>query len=79
MSAPPVMLIRMPVAPSIEASSSSGEEIAFVAASTARFSPLAVPVPMSAMPISFITVRTSAKSRLIKPGTVIRSEMPFTA
>ncbi len=32
-----------------------------------------------AIPISDITVRTSAKSTLIKPGRVIKSEIPFTA
>ena len=39
-SRPPVMLSRMPVAPSTY-SSSSGEEIATLAASAARFSPAA--------------------------------------
>ena len=73
------MLISTPVAPWIDMSSSSGLEIAFCAASMARFSPLALPVPMSAMPISHMIVRTSAKSRLMRPCTVIRSEMPRTA
>ena len=35
--------------------------------------------PMIAMPISHMIVRTSAKSRLIRPCTVTRSEMPRTA
>ena len=78
-SRPPVMLISTPLAPSIEVSSSSGELIARCAASSARFSPLAMPVPMSAMPMPRMIVRTSAKSTLISPGTVIRSEMPCTA
>ena len=39
-SGPPVMLIRMPVAPLIDTSSSSGELIACCAASIARLSPL---------------------------------------
>src|SRR2546423_982998 len=42
-SAPPVKLIRMPRAPSIDVSSSSGLATAFCAASSARFSPLPVP------------------------------------
>jgi hypothetical protein len=75
----PVMLISTPLAPRIERSSSSGLEIAFCAASTARFSPVATPEPMIAMPISDMMVRTSAKSRLIRPCTVTRSEMPRTA
>ena len=37
------------------------------------------PEPIIAMPISDITVRTSAKSTLIKPGRVISSAMPCTA
>ena len=73
------MLINTPRAPWIEMSSSNGLEIAFCAASMARFSPLADAAPMSAKPISAITVRTSAKSRLINPGVMIKSEMPRTA
>ena len=73
------MLIRMPVAPSIETSSSSGELIAISAASIARLSPRAEPVPISARPMSLMIVRTSAKSTLMRPGTVIRSLMPCTA
>ncbi len=78
-SAPPEMLISTPLAPWIEVSSSSGEEIARCAASSARCSPLAMPVPISAMPMPVMIVRTSAKSTLISPGTVIRSLMPCTA
>ncbi len=48
------------------------------AASAARFSPAAAPMPISAVPVLRMTVRTSAKSRLIRPGTVIRSVMPCT-
>ena len=65
------------MAPSSDCSS-SGEEIAARAASTARLSPRATPMPMSADPASFMIVRTSAKSRLIRPGTVMRSVMPCT-
>ena len=78
-SAPPEMLISTPLAPWIEVSSSSGDEIARWAASMARFSPLATPVPISAMPMPVMIVLTSAKSTLISPGTVIRSLMPCTA
>ncbi len=76
-SLPPVMLSRMPRAPSTLASR-SGELTAARAASTARFSPPATPMPMSAEPASFMIVRTSAKSRLMRPGTVMRSVMPCT-
>src|SRR6266850_1179465 len=79
MSVPPVMLIRIPRAPSMVASSSSGEEIAFWAASTARVGPDATPVPIRAIPMPLMIVLTSAKSRLISPGMVIRSEIPCTA
>ena len=37
-----------------------------------------MPMPSSAGPASDMIVRTSAKSRLIRPGSVIRSEMPCT-
>ena len=73
------MLMSTPRAPLIEASSSNGDVIASWVASIARFSPRAKPVPISAMPIPCIIVRTSAKSRLIKPGTVIKSLIPCTA
>ena len=65
------------MAPSTD-SSSSGEEIAALAASAQRLSPPAVPMPISAEPASCMIVRTSAKSRLIRPGIVIRSVMPWT-
>ena len=35
-------------------------------------------MPISAEPASRMIVRTSAKSRLTRPGTVIRSVMPWT-
>ena len=76
---PPVMLIRIPVAPSICTSSSSGLSIAILAAISARSGPVALPVPISATPMLLMIVRTSAKSTLINPGMVIRSEMPCTA
>ncbi len=73
------MLIRMPRAPSMLASSRSGDEIAFCAASMARVGPEAMPVPIRAIPMPLMMVRTSAKSRLISPGMVIKSEIPCTA
>src|SRR5436305_4522757 len=76
-SPPPVMFSRMPCAPSTDCSS-SGLEIAAFAASAARFSPLAAPIPIRADPASCMIVRTSAKSRLMRPGIVIRSVMPWT-
>ena len=79
MSGPPVMFTSTPRAPLIESSSSSGFEMAAWAALSARPSPVARPVPISAMPISLMIVRTSAKSRLMMPCTVIRSEIPCTA
>ena len=66
-----------PWAPSIDASS-SGLEIAISAATTARSSPRAEPMPMSADPAPDMTDLTSAKSRLMRPGVVIRSVMPCT-
>ena len=58
--------------------SSSGLEMAISAAATARSSPREEPVPISADPAPDITDFTSAKSRLISPGVVIRSVIPCT-
>ena len=52
--------------------------MAFWAAIRARSSPEASPVPIIALPISVMTVRTSAKSRLIRPGSTIRSVIERT-
>ena len=49
------------------------------AASIARSCPSATPVPIIASPMPAMIVFTSAKSRLIKPGTRIRSEIPCIA
>src|SRR5947207_471409 len=76
---PPVKLMRMPRAPSIDVSSSSGLATAFCAASSARLAPRPTPVPIIAMPMPDMIVRTSAKSRLTRPGTRMRSEIPCTA
>src|SRR5215213_2237507 len=77
-SLPPVMETKRPRAPFIEESSISGLAIAASAAVSARFSPEASPVPIIALPISFITARTSAKSRLMSPSLTIRSVMQAT-
>ena len=78
MSGPPVMLIKTPLAPFMEMSSNSGLEIAASAASIERRSPAPSPVPIIALPISPMTERMSAKSRLISPGMTIRSVTPRT-
>ena len=71
------MLKRMPWAP-LMLISRSGLAIAWRVASRARLSPLARPMPIRAEPASFMTARTSAKSRLIRPGTVMMSLIPCT-
>jgi hypothetical protein len=75
---PPVIEINRPLAPRIDTSSISGFEIAASAARSERFSPDASPVPIMALPISRMTARTSAKSRLIRPSFTIRSVMQAT-
>ncbi len=74
-SIPPVILKSTPRAPLISISS-SGLAIASCAASSARVSPLASPMAIRAEPAVDMIVFTSAKSRLISPGTVIRSLIP---
>ena len=59
--------------------SRSGLVIACFTASRALSSPLAVPIPICAIPLSVMTVCTSAKSRLISAGRLIRSVIPCTA
>ena len=76
-SGPPAMLRRMPLAPSIDASS-SGLVMAARAALTDRPSPVAEPMPMMAVPALLMIIFTSAKSVLIRPGTVIRLVIPCT-
>mmetsp|Transcript_4367 Transcript_4367/g.5737 ORF Transcript_4367/g.5737 Transcript_4367/m.5737 type:complete len:291 (-) Transcript_4367:488-1360(-) len=71
------MLNTTPVA-SCTGSSKSGLLIAAIAASSALVFPTPVPMPMSALPASFMTDRTSAKSTLIRPGRTIISEIPTT-
>ncbi len=76
-SEPPAIESSTPCAPSIDASS-NGELIADSAALTERPSPRAEPIPIKALPAPDITLLTSAKSTLIRPGVVIRSVMPCT-
>ena len=72
-SEPPVMLSNKPLVPSKETLSKSGFDIAASAASIALLSPAASPFPNTALPISDITALTSAKSRFISPGIIIKS------
>jgi hypothetical protein len=58
--------------------SSNGLLIALRAASTARPSPVARPTPIKAEPAVCMIAFTSAKSTLIKPGTVMMSEIACT-
>ena len=76
---PELTFTNMPLAPARLTSSSNGLDMADSAALRARSSPEARPAPIMAIPISPITVRTSAKSTFIRPGEVISSAMPCTA
>ena len=58
--------------------SSSGLVMAARAALTDRPSPVAEPMPMMAVPALLMIIFTSAKSVLIRPGTVIRLVIPCT-
>ena len=69
---------KRPRAPLSDTSSSNGLAIASSAASMARRSPDASPVPIMAVPMPLITVRTSAKSRLMRPSFKTRSTMQAT-
>src|SRR5207244_1518487 len=62
----------------LQAAGLLGGHLAGRPASTARFSPVPVPIPIMLLPASRMIVLTSAKSRLMRPGTVIRSLMPCT-
>ena len=76
----PVMLMRTPVAPLMDVSS-SGLETAAIAACSALSRPEAVPTPMCAWPASFMMAETSAKSRLMITCSeyATSSEMELTA
>ena len=80
MSLPPVTLTRTPLA-SLTSTSSSGDSIASVRASTARSSPTASdsPSPIIATPAPCIIVLMSLKSRFTRPGLVMTSARPFIA
>ena len=67
MFSPPVIFTSTPCAPAIDALSRRGLDIACWAANAALSSPCAVPVPIIASPMFFITVSTSAKSKFIIP------------
>ena len=73
-SPPLAILSNIPLAPPI-AVSRSGDCIASLAASIALLLPLAVPIPMYANPLSFIIELTSAKSKFIRPGIFIKSDI----
>ncbi len=76
---PAVMLTSTLRAPEMDTPPNSGLEMASRAARSALPSPWATAAPINAVPPSTIVVRTSAKSRLIRPWTVISSEMPRVA
>ena len=69
-SAPPVMLISTPRAPlDGRLLEQRARDRLLRRVDGAMLSPRAMPVPMSAMPMPDMIVRTSAKSRLIRPWT----------
>ena len=67
-----------PFAPVMSTPSSSGQATACSAAIRARSGPLAVAVPIIALPCSLMTVRTSSKSTFTKASTLMISAMPPT-
>ena len=76
-----MIFTKIPLALERSIFSNKSLRTAIRAASSARPSPaapIAEPKPIIACPISDITVLTSAKSTLIRPGDVIISEMPIT-
>ena len=68
-----------PLAPDRSIPSSNGQATACSAAIRARSGPLATAVPIMALPGSPITVRTSSKSTLTLPYSLMISAMPPTA
>mmetsp|Transcript_7041 Transcript_7041/g.17479 ORF Transcript_7041/g.17479 Transcript_7041/m.17479 type:complete len:269 (-) Transcript_7041:349-1155(-) len=58
--------------------SNRGEDMAATAASVARVRPTPVPTPIRAVPASFMTARTSAKSTFTSPVLMMISEIPTT-
>lgn len=71
-SAPPVMFSSTPVAP-LMFTSSSGDPSTAAMATFARSMPFPLPIAIQAGPASRITVRRSAKSRFISPGSISSS------
>ncbi len=76
---PDVKFSKIFFAPRISALFSKGESSVSSIASNALFSPEALPEAIIDTPLSCITVRTSSKSTLITPFTVIISAIPFAA
>ncbi len=75
---PPVMLSRMPVAPSTRLLEQRRGDRDLGRLGGAVLAAGACRCPSARVPASLMIVRTSAKSRLIRPGIVIRSVMPWT-
>ncbi len=73
----PMTLNNTPLAP-LGDISNKGEPTAALTALTALSAPLALPMPINAIPASCNTVLMSAKSVLIIPGTLINSATPLT-
>ena len=78
-SGPAVIFTNTPLASFKLISSNNLLATACSAAILALSGPLEVPVPIMAVPFSDMTVLTSAKSTLIRPGLIIISDMPLTA
>src|SRR5216683_1849351 len=74
-----VMFTTTPRAPDRLTPSSRGQATACSAAMRARSTPEAAAEPIIAIPCSAITVRTSWKSTLMRPGTLMISEIPAHA
>mmetsp|Transcript_3512 Transcript_3512/g.4667 ORF Transcript_3512/g.4667 Transcript_3512/m.4667 type:complete len:220 (-) Transcript_3512:666-1325(-) len=72
-----MILKTTPVASSTGASS-KGLEMAAIAASSADVFPIPVPIPIRAVPASAMTLLTSAKSTLMRPGLTMISDIPTT-
>ena len=80
MSSVPLMIFNNTWrAPVISLSFNKGELRASSTALIARFSPLATPEPIMALPLSFITVFTSLKSTLICMCKLIISAIDLAA
>ncbi len=73
------ILTRIPLALLRLTSSNNGHATAALAAIIALSDPSEKPEPIIAIPISLMTVFTSAKSTLIIPGLLMISAMPATA